>query len=118
MSYGSPSAISVVSGDGQSAQVATPFFGQALVVQVVDEIGDPVPGVNVTFASPAVTDGVFFGTFNTTFPSTTDADGQRRRHLQARRPAGTYTVTASVDGAPGTEVLRSRHPTRPALLTT
>src|SRR5262245_8560279 len=45
---GEPATLSIVSGDDQSATVGEPL-STALVVQLVDERGQPVPGAIVTF---------------------------------------------------------------------
>lgn len=49
---GAPAQVLTVSGDGQSAQV-TAALADPLVVQVLDEFGNPVPGSAVTWSVPA-----------------------------------------------------------------
>jgi hypothetical protein len=94
-----PAAIGAVSGDGQSARVTT-FFSQALVARVADSAGNPVPGVGVTFTSPAINDGVFLDSWTQTFTATTDANGLASAGFMLGDHAGTYMVTAAVNGMP------------------
>ncbi len=84
-----PSALEIVSGDGQQgapgAELAKP-----LVVEVRDQYGNPLPNAAVTFT---VTAGD--GTSSVT-TSTTDADGQAVTTLTLGRQPGTNTVVATV----------------------
>ena len=47
---GQPANVSVVSGDGQTGTILEPL-PDSLVVQVTDRFGNPVPGVEVTWAA-------------------------------------------------------------------
>ncbi len=98
---GPPAVIDAVSGGGQSAVVATSSYGEPLVVRVTDQAGQPLAGVGVTFTSPAALNGAFFGSFSVTFNATTDANGRASAIPMPGARAGSYTVTASVDGVPG-----------------
>ena len=74
------------------AQAVTP----ALSVRVLDALGDPIPGISVTFAAP--TSGA-----SATFvpnPATTGANGVATVTTTANTIAGTYNVTATVAGVP------------------
>ena len=82
-------ALEVVSGDGQSAQVGN-ALANPLVVQVNDQNGDAFAGATVTFATTG-------GTLSTA-SATTDANGQASTSLTLPNTAGEYTVTASVTG--------------------
>ena len=92
---GSPAAISVATGSGQSATVDT-AFADSLVALVTDAGGNLVPGVTVTFTAPASgASGTFRGSDTTT--ATTGADGKATADvLTANTTAGDYNVTASV----------------------
>ena len=82
-------ALEVVSGDGQSAQVGN-ALANPLVVQVNDQNSDAFAGATVTFTTTG-------GTLSTA-SVTTDANGQASTSLTLPNTAGEYTVTASVTG--------------------
>ena len=91
---GAPASVVVVSGDNQSAAAGTPL-ASALTVKVVDQYGNAVPNVTVTFSDDA----------NATFASatvTTDANGMASDTITLGPTAGTDDVTASVPTASGT----------------
>lgn len=77
----------------QTATVGEPF-PNALEVLVTDADGDPVPGVTVTYAAP--TDGASAELSSTT--ATTDATGRASITATANTVAGSYIVTATVEG--------------------
>ena len=77
----------------QTAIVSDPF-PNPLEVLVTDPDGDPVPGVTVTFTVPS--DGASAVLSSTT--ATTDATGRASVTATANTIAGSYVVTASVDG--------------------
>lgn len=85
-----PSDVAKVSGDGQAgpdgATLAAPF-----VIQVLDEFGNPVAGVAVTWTASA-------GTFAQS-DGVTDVNGQARAVLQLANASGSETVTAHIAGA-------------------
>ena len=82
-------ALEVVSGDGQSAQVGN-ALANPLVVQVNDQNGDAFAGATVSFTTTG-------GTLSTA-SATTGANGQASTSLTLPNTAGEYTVTASVSG--------------------
>jgi hypothetical protein len=91
-------AIHATSGTQQSATVAT-AFATALQATVLDQAGDPLGGVSVTFAAPP---GGASGTFSggqTAVTETTDSNGVATAPtFVANAIVGSYTVTASVAG--------------------
>jgi hypothetical protein len=88
-------AISATAGTPQSAPVGTTFT-TPLGVTVLDQNGDPLGGVSVTFAAPA--GGTFTGG-RTAVTVTTDSAGVATAPpFVAGAHAGTYTVSASVAG--------------------
>ena len=78
--------LSIVSGNNQS--VAKGTVTQALVIKAVDQFGNPVTGVPITWAT---TGG---GTLSAT-TGTTGATGQAQVTLTTSSTAGPFTVTAS-----------------------
>ena len=83
-----------VSGDGQSAQVNTQL-SSALVVRVLDQESVALGGVLVSFSvSPS-------GTLSAS-TATTNVQGEASTTLTLGSTAGTYTVTASVEGITST----------------
>ena len=89
--------LSLVSGSGQSATVGT-AFSNPLVVQDVDQYGNPVSGVTVTFTPPA---SGASGTFTTSATAVTGSNGQATSNaFTANTTAGgPYNVVASATGA-------------------
>ncbi len=90
---GPAASVNSLSGAAQSAVVGSQF-GQALVVEVKDEFGNPVPSVPVTFTAP--TQGA-----SATLPSSTvmtGANGRAGVTPSANGIAGAYVITASVSG--------------------
>jgi alpha-tubulin suppressor-like RCC1 family protein len=86
---GNPSAIVVVSGNGQSATVGT-TLPAALVVRVVDAHGNVVPNVTVSFAGN--------GGSLSAASATTSATGEAQTLWTLPTAAGPYTASASVTG--------------------
>ena len=79
-----------VSGSGQSA-LAGSAIGSPFVVRVLDQNGDAMAGVSVSFSvTPS-------GTVNPS-NATTGSNGQTETRLTLGSTSGTYTVTASVAG--------------------
>ena len=78
------------SGDGQTGETGH-HLANPLIVTVLDQYGNPLPGVTVSFSvGPS-------GVLNP--PSVdTDSNGEASTVLQLGSVAGTYTVTASVPG--------------------
>ena len=89
-------AIAPASGTPQGATVDT-AFAAPLVVDVIDADGDPVPNASVTFMAPASGASV---TVAGGFPAlvTTNLQGQAQIAVTANSVAGSYDVTAVVDG--------------------
>ena len=94
VSAGSAASIAVASGGGQSATVGT-TFSNSLAAIVTDQYGNPVSGVNVTFAGPGSGAGVTFPSGTT---ATTLANGQASIPVTADTVSGTYSVTATATG--------------------
>lgn len=80
-------------GTPQSTAVGSPF-PDPLVVRVVDLLGDPMQGVEVSFAAPD--SGASAGLSSAT--ATTDENGEASVAATANTVAGSYTVVASVPG--------------------
>ena len=88
-----PASIVVVSGDNQNGTVGAALTS-ALTVKVVDQYGNAVPNVTVTFSDDA----------NGTLASatvTTDANGMASDTITLGPTAGTDDVTASIQTANG-----------------
>ncbi|HVT31904.1 MAG TPA: Ig-like domain-containing protein [Rhodanobacteraceae bacterium] len=86
-------SIVAVDPSPQSATVGEPF-PNALAVRVTDVDGDPVPGVTVTFSTPA--DGASAVLSSQT--AVTGDDGGASVTATASTVAGSYVVSATVDG--------------------
>jgi parallel beta-helix repeat protein len=91
--------IILISGDGQSGVVDTPLPAP-LVVEVRDQLGNPVPDANVWFN---VTLGS--GTLNPSNPIKTDSNGRAQVNLRLGTSTGTNTVTAEIAGGGISQVL-------------
>jgi hypothetical protein len=94
---GPPAQVVPQNGSGQSAAINTPFIAP-LVVQVVDNSGDSLSGVLVTFNAPGSGASVTFAGGADT--ATTDSNGiATSATLRANGTVGgPYTVTATVAG--------------------
>jgi adhesin/invasin len=86
--------LTITNGNNQSTTVST-SFGTPLGVQVLDQFGEPMEGVSVTFTAPSTGASALFGG-NNTITVTTDANGQATVNASATTVAGSYTVTATV----------------------
>lgn len=93
---GAPTSVAVLSGSGQTASVTT-AFASALVAQVTDTHGNPVPGVTVTFAAPGT--GPSASLAATTVVS--DASGHASTGATAGSVAGSFAITATAAGVGG-----------------
>lgn len=91
---GTPSSITVVSGDGQSASVGG-YFQQELEAKVLDQYNNPVPNAMVNFTVPASGAGVVASSDT----RTTGSDGTAYFYSVANGIAGSYQIVASVQGA-------------------
>jgi sugar lactone lactonase YvrE len=95
-------AISVVSGDNQSANVGS-VFASRFVTQVTDAFGNTVPNAGVTFT--VVSNGSATGTFATSALSsdteTTDLSGfASSANLTSGASIGAFTVATALNGTP------------------
>lgn len=84
-------SIVVLGGDSQSALINS-AFATPLRVRVLNGLGAPVAGVNVTFTSPGAGAGATFSSN----PVVTDGMGEAQVTATANGTAGSYTVFASV----------------------
>jgi hypothetical protein len=94
---GTPASITATSGTPQSTAINT-AFAAPLVAQVLDNKGNPVSGVTVTFTPPSSGASVTFaGGVNT---ATTTASGVATSPVVSANATagGPYTVTATVKG--------------------
>jgi hypothetical protein len=90
--------IAVIEGSNQQAVVNT-AFPSPLVVIVSSPFGDPVQGGVVTFTAPS---SGHSATFPNGSAATIDSSGLAGLIAAANTIAGSYTVTASANGATGT----------------
>jgi hypothetical protein len=91
-----PAKMTFVSGSPQSAVVASPY-AQALVVNLVDQWGNPTPGQSVTFVAPTSgASAIFPGSPTNQSVASTDSLGNATSAVPtANHTAGTFSVTAS-----------------------
>jgi len=110
-----PTALSAVGGNGQSAWVST-SFAQNLIARVTNVIGSPLAGKTVVFTSPVLTSpSCSFGGVNT-YSTTTDANGYAYSPLPlANSLVGTYGVTATCGGLTANFTLTNSIDTTPIL---
>jgi hypothetical protein len=93
-----PNAMTLLSGDGQSAAVNT-TFGTALAVTVLDVNSNPVSGVNATFTAPGSGASGKFSNTTATITVATNGSGVAAAPFTANAaPGGPYTVTAAAAG--------------------
>ena len=109
---GAAHTVTVTSGNGQFATVATAFTNK-LVATVTDQYGNPVPGVTVTFTPPA---SGASGSFATSATAVTGSNGQATSNTYTANTiaGGPYNVVASATGAssasfPETNLATSAH---------
>jgi hypothetical protein len=115
---GTPAAISVASGSGQSATVGT-AFGGVLQALVVDGGGDPVPNASVTFTAPSNGAGATFTNGSAIYSVNTNSSGVATSPaLNANSTAGSYTVTAAAAGVVNTAGFSLTNVKAPALTVT
>jgi CSLREA domain-containing protein len=99
---GLPHMIKAFSGTPQSTQIGFGFL-HALQAQVLDQYGNPVSGVQVTFTAPAAgspagATGTFQG--HRTATATSNAQGLATAPtLSANHVTGGFTVSANISGA-------------------
>ena len=93
-----PAILKVMSGDGQSTQIGTPF-AQALQLQVQDQNGVPLAGVPVTFTLPASGAGASFDSNGVTMTVVSDGAGiATSSTLTANNLVGSYMAVATASG--------------------
>lgn len=88
-----PTGLVAVDADPRSAIVDTEV-DPPLSIQVVDQLGDGIQGVTVTFTAPTSGPSATV----TPNPATTNADGVAEVTTTANTIAGTYTITGEVQG--------------------
>jgi len=96
---GVPASIAVYGGSPQSAIIKMPF-GQSFFALVLDDSGNPVSGVQVTFTAPLTgASGSFSDTLTNATTALTDTTGLvMASEFTANDVDGTYEVVASVGG--------------------
>jgi Calcineurin-like phosphoesterase len=93
-----PSALSVVGGNDQTATVGTAFASK-LAVKATDTAGNPVAGAVIRFSAPTSGAGAAFAGGSVTVSATTGSDGVATTpQLVANATAGTYQVSATTTG--------------------
>ncbi|MFZ9739238.1 MAG: CHAT domain-containing protein, partial [Prochlorotrichaceae cyanobacterium] len=90
-----PSRLGIVSGDNQTAIVAT-AFDQALTVQLTDQFGNPLSGVPISFSLDETAETRAGVTFSTTLV-TTDANGFAQIAITANNEPGSFQVVATTN---------------------
>jgi hypothetical protein len=100
---GAPASIAAISGTPQSTTVGS-AFSAPLVVQVLDEYGNPVPGVVVSFSAP--TGGTASAMLGAAL--VTDTNGETSVTATANTLSGIYFVTAGVSGFTASFTLRNK----------
>jgi hypothetical protein len=100
LAYGPASGVSVVSGSSQSTTVGT-AFASPLVAVVKDALGNPVPGVIVTFTAPSSGASGTFANSTASTTATSASNGQATASTYtANTVAGSgYSIAASAVGA-------------------
>lgn len=88
-----PTGLVAVDADPRSAIVDTEV-DPPLSIQVVDQLGDGIQGVTVTFTAPTTGPSATV----TPNPATTNANGVAEVTTTANTIAGTYTITGEVQG--------------------
>ena len=88
-----PSAVNVIAGSGQAAALGS-AYAKTLQAQVVDQYGNPVAGVPVTFKTPSTGPSGTFGS-NKTATASTNANGIASVSITANHTAGNFQVTAA-----------------------
>ena len=106
-----PSAVALTSGNNQTGTIST-ALSDPFVVTVTDGGGNPVQGVDVTFAIASVPTGAT-GQGLSVSGTTTDVNGQASTVLTLGDKVGAYTVTASSAGLTGSPVTFNATATAP-----
>ena len=88
-------SLNIVSGTPQTTDTNA-AFNLPLLVSAVNNVGNPVPGVTVTFAATGTSANATLSATTVT----TDINGQASITATANGTAGSYTVTATTSGVP------------------
>ena len=90
--------LSLAAGNTQSTTVGT-AFGTNLEVQDLDQYGNPVPNVTVTFTAPSSGASGTFANSTVTTTATTNSSGDATAStFTANTTAGSYSVTTAASG--------------------
>ena len=103
-----PARLAIVAGNNQSREVATGLFPGTLIVEVQDANGNPLLSSSdwsVTFTSPFIPHAVFFGSFSDTFTDKKTNVSRLGANVITGARAGTYQISAVLDGHSGVEAL-------------
>jgi len=110
---GTASAVTLVSGNNQSAQVGTQLQNP-FVVRTVDAGMNPVANMPVTFSISAPANAV--GETLSTYNAVTSSLGVAQTVLTLGTKSGVYKVIASVNGLPAVEFSAMARPGNPSAL--
>jgi hypothetical protein len=91
---GAPATLMATAGGNQSATVNS-VFPTNLLATLIDQYGNRVPDVTITFAAPVTGASAAFAGGNT---ATTDTNGQVSKAITANTVAGSYNITAVASG--------------------
>ncbi len=98
---GSADSFGLISGSNQRA-APNARFGLPLSVYVLDSLGAPVPDVEVTYTAPdSGPSGSFAGGGTTAIADTDSAGVATSPEFTANAELGSYSVTATFEGLPG-----------------
>jgi adhesin/invasin len=93
-SAGTAATVTKIGGDGQTGTVAEPLAA-ALSIRVLDQYGNAVPNVAVTWTPSAGT--------SAPGAASTDANGEASATWTLGQSVGSHTLSAAVSGAPAAE---------------
>jgi adhesin/invasin len=96
VSSATSSSISVAAGNGQSSAITTNYLVPLKIV-LQDSLGNPISGVDVTFAAPAGGPGI---TFEGSATVATDSLGGAGVFVTANSQLGPFQITAAAPGTP------------------
>jgi hypothetical protein len=93
---GDPTNLSMITGDGQSKQISS-TLDNPFTVEVTDEVGDPVEGVDISFSITSVPSGATGQSLSVTNTST-NSQGRASSLLTLGNKIGNYVITVSSPG--------------------